>query len=194
MPCPTDDVHLVLLSDAPVEMIDAAFAALADSVAEPSKLYAAFLERREAMAAGGLPESLWLLCADSSPVGWAGWAPYKERPNCWQTTTYFAATHRGTGLFERVRCLQLHAATDVADWAAARGLTATFMLSIAAWNQRSLAAARRYAETNGWPDTWEQVFEPLAGREAHVYTFPFPDPPHRCFQATAAGTGVALRR
>jgi hypothetical protein len=123
-----------------------------------------------------------LLREGSRFVGWAGWAPYKERPHCWQTTTYFAAEFRGTGLFERARCHQLHAADIVATWSTSAGLPSpTFMLSIADWNARSLGASRRYATSNGWLDTWEQVFEPIAERHAHVFTFPYPDAAHQCY-------------
>jgi hypothetical protein len=192
MPQLTDSVHLVLLSEASVAMVDDAFTAVVDAIADPPKLYDAFLERRDAMIAGELPESLWLLGDPSGSVGWVGWAPYKERPHCWQTTTYFSAAHRGTGLFERARCHQVHAAEAVAAWASERGMPATFMLSIAAQNERSLAASRRYAASNGWPDTWERVFEPLADREAYVFTFPFPEVPHQCFHSPAATANTAL--
>jgi hypothetical protein len=68
----------------------------------------------------------------------------------------------------------------------------TFMLSIAAWNGRSLAASRRYAASHGWPDTWEHVFETLANREAYVFTFPFPEAPHQCFHVPATTGTTAL--
>jgi hypothetical protein len=178
----TEDVSLVLFCDTTTAMIDEAVTAVADAHPHPEKLRDVFYERRAAMIAGELPEALWLLRGDSRFVGWVGWAPYKERPHCWQTTTYFAAALRGTGLFERARCHQIHAADIVAGWATDAGLPqATFMLSIADWNVRSLRASRRYAASNGWMDTWEQVFEPLAERHAHVFTFPYPAAVHQCY-------------
>jgi hypothetical protein len=183
VPLLTDTLELVLLSETTTEMIDEALAAVADATPVPGKLQDALYQRRVAMAAGDLPKALWLLRAKSGFVGWVGWAPYKERPDCWQTTTYFAADLRGTGLFERARCHQLHAADVIDRWRVERELPpVTFMLSIADWNHRSLHASRRYAESNGWPDTWEQVYETVAERDAHVFSFPYPAATHRCYQ------------
>ncbi len=185
VPCLTETLELVLLSETTTEMIDEALAAVADAIPVPGKLRAALYERRLAMMTGDLPEALWLMRSAVGFVGWVGWVPYKERPNCWQTTTYFSAEHRGTGLFERARCHQLHAADIVTRWAAERGLPpVTIMLSIADWNHRSLRASRRYAASNGWTDTWEHVAETVAGRNAYVFSFPYPAAVHPCHQHT----------
>jgi hypothetical protein len=182
MPHLAEGIELVLLCETTTAMIDEAVTAVADAHPHPEKLRDSFYERRSAMTTGELPEALWLLRAGSRFVGWVGWAPYKEKSYCWQTTTYFASELRGTGLFERARCHQLHAADIVAAWAIEAGLPqATFMLSIADWNARSIRASRHYAASNGWPDTWEQVFEPIAERHAHVFTFPYPNATHQCY-------------
>lgn len=179
----TDTIELVLLSESTTDMIDEALVAAAEDSPSAAKLRVALYERRSAMMAGDLPEALWLLRGASGCIGWVGWAPYKERPGCWQTTTYLSAEHRGSGLFERARCHQLHAADSVTSWAAERELPpVTFMSSIADWNHRSLRASRRYAASNGWPDTWEQVTEPVADRDAYVFFLPSPDTAHQCYQ------------
>lgn len=178
-----DDVELVLLREASVSMIDEAMTAVADAMRDPEKLRQAFEERREAMIVGELPDALWLLRDERGCVGWAGWAPYAEAPNTWQTTTYFAPAYRGSGLFERARCIQIHAAEIVSAWSVERSAPATFMLSIDARNTRSLRASSRYAAACGWADTWEQVFEPRAGREARVFYFPPLPAAHPCFLA-----------
>lgn len=190
MPQLSESIDLLLLRDASVEMIDQALTAVADATPHPEKLRNALYERRLAMLAGDHPEALWLLEDCKNMVGWVGWAPYKERDGCWQTTTYVASSLRGTGLFDRARCLQLHAADIVSDWASTRSHSpVTFLLSIADWNIRSIAASKRYVESNNWPDTWERVFEPIANRDAHVYVFPYPDAPHTCYK-TANGEPV----
>ena len=163
-------------------MIDESVAAVGDAIPDMERMRDMLYERRLAMMNGTLPEALWLLRTASGFAGWVGWAPYKERPNCWQTTTYFSATYRGSGLFERARCHQLHAADSVASWADEQGLPpVSFMLSIADWNHRSLRASRRYAASNDWPDTWEQVTEIGAGRDAYVFSFPYPATSHPCY-------------
>lgn len=182
---PAPNVQPVLLRAASVAMIDEAMAAVADAMPNPEKLHQAFLDRRTAMLAGELPDALWLLRDDTGCIGWAGWAPYAERPDAWQTTTYFSPAYRGSGLFERARCLELHAADTVTAWAQARSRPVTFLLSIADWNTRSLRASRRYAAECGWHDTWEQVQEPHAGRLAHVFLFPPLPAPHRCWLASS---------
>lgn len=174
---------LVLLSETTTDMVDEALMTVADATPNPAKLQAALYERRLAMMCGDLPQALWLLRSAAGFVGWVGWAPYKERPGCWQTTTYFSADSKGIGLYKHARCYQLHAADIVAAWADSRGLPPVmFMSSIADWNYRSLCASRHYAASHGWPDTWEHIFEPLAVRKAYVFTFPFPDAPHSCYQ------------
>lgn len=158
-----------------------------DTQKRAAAMQSALVSRRSDALDGSLPDSIWLLRDASGCVGWVGWALYPEHKDAWQTTTYLPPCYRGTGLFLRSRCLQMHAAEKIALWSNANALAQPlFVSSIAVDNFRSLRASERYAATCRWPDTWRDVFEVKAQRNARVFSFPPLPVDHLCFLQTPA--------
>ena len=192
-------VRFVELADTTEKMLEEAFGALEDHWQTPNRpialnnreqLLSAMLERREKMLENELPASLYVMQDGDKNIGWCGWVPYVEAKDSWQTSTYIATPWRGTGLFERARCRQMHDMGLVVKWAETRGgRVESFVSSIACWNDRSLRASRRYATSNRWPDTWKRIEERESGRQAYVFFYPQPVPDHQCFLEKSAQLG-----
>lgn len=178
-----EGVFLTALADASRDLLEGCLDSVADTLQVPSSTIPAMFERFEAAQAGRYPDALWLLEDEFGPAGWAGWAPYLEVRGGWQTTTYFAPRLRGRRLIAPVRCLQVHAMPVVRSFLAAGAVEPPwFVSSVSVHRPWSLRASKRYAHSASWPDTWELVHEPQAGRDAFVFTWPQHDPPHPCFQ------------
>lgn len=185
-------VRITPLAEAGEDLVEACVASVEDALPQPAAMLGTFLGRRESAREGNLPPALWMLTDELGAAGWVGWAPYKEIRDGWQTTTYFTERLRGRGLLPPARCLQVHAIPSVRSWLASRGGgTPVFVSSIAMWNSRSQRASSRYAREQGWPDTWEAKYEPIAQRAAFVFTWPQGNPPHRCRQTCSPSKDIA---
>lgn len=137
--------------------------------------------RVRARQAATTPAAAWwglgFLFDTQGGAGWCGWLPWEETPNAWQSTTYLAPRLRGQGLLSVLRCDQVHRAQALTRrWEL---VNPVFVSSIHEENVRSLAASRRYAQTQGWVE-WESRFEKVLRRPAQVLTWPV-GMPHDCY-------------
>lgn len=120
-------------------------------------------------------EPISLLCDRDGVAGWVGLVVYPDHPHAWETTTFFAPSLRGAGLFGWAKCWQAHAFLALTHDSAHH---LTLLTSISQANTRSIDATTRYARAHGWP-SGQLREEPSKDRVGWIFEWP-DDLTHTC--------------